>query len=112
MAFSDPLVFSGQSHYRLIDGLYRNSGTGPDTPNDFLIKNTLNPDGVSSFLTEYRVAKNSLDPGGKDDVARCLVQFKYPGRRFTTAEMEAIFQTHMAFYGLPGHFARLHLGER
>lgn len=110
--FVDPLVFNGFTFARISDGVYRWQNSTADQPVDLIIKNVINPDGVSSYLAEYRVAKNSLTPGGRDDVLRVMCQIKYPPKAFTNADVAGARTNLNAFLGTAGYLDRLLLGER
>lgn len=109
---TDPLVVNSSNYRKILDGVYRFEGSSADTPTDIILKNTINPDGISTYLWEYRVVKNSLTPGAKDDICRVMEQVKYPAKAFTLAEVEAYRNQLRLLTGATGILGRLLNGER
>lgn len=118
MAFSDPLVVGTASHAKMSDGNYILSTSTADQPTNLIIKNTINPDGVSQYLVQHRVSKNgpisiggNPQPVGKDSILITQVQFKV-SRAYTAAEVLTSFNVLTAFLATAGVFDRVMLGER
>lgn len=114
MALADPVVIGVGSYRKIVDGVYRLSTSTADQPVDLILKNTLSPDSISSYLMEMRTNKNSTATPlpGADNVSRVMFQLKHPSKAFTPTELRAQFDALVTFVTTTGFFDRLLLGER
>lgn len=111
MSFGNSITLGSTAFVEITDGVYRAATSSADQPKDLIIRNTIVPDGTSQYLVEYRETKNSLTPGAKDDVLRVMIQYKYPPKSFTTAEVVAAQELLTVFLDATT-IGRVVLGER
>lgn len=114
MSLSDPTVIGVGSYRKIVEGVYRLSTSSADQPVDLILKNTLSPDAISSYLIEMRTNKNStaVPLPGPDNVSRMMIQMKHPAKAFTPTELRAQFDALSTFITTSGIFDRILLGER
>lgn len=110
---ADPIVIGSNQYAKIADGVYRATTSSTDQPQDLIIKNQLNPDGISSFLFQYKWSKNSTTAGAKDDVGIAQFQLRFPGKVFTPTDMLGAKNELVTFMAITGYWDRLvKLGER
>lgn len=114
MSLADPVIIGAGSYRKIVEGVYRLSTSTADQPVDLILKNTLSPDAISSYLMEMRTNKNStaVPLPGADNVSRVMLQLKHPSKAFTAVELRAQLDALVAFVTTTGVFDRLLLGER
>lgn len=125
--FLDPLPIGGitattigaaTNYDRIGDGLYLASNTTLDTPVLFSVQNTIDPNGISSFVAKVTQAKNAPGtvPYGEkpqpDDVAQVHVVYRQPHRSFSNAEMLVLRDILCGFQYTSGYMGKFLSGQK
>jgi len=111
MAFPLSLVIGTQTFEQLSDGRYIDAASTADEPCYLSIDNTVNPDGVSSYVIKLTKNKNSPISGGADNVLQVHTVVKAPLKSFTQAEIESA-NTVLKTFLTTANFTKLLRGER